>query len=39
VTVASAGGTIDGAATQPLAAQYNFITVVSDSTNWYIVAR
>ena len=39
VTVASAGGTIDGAATQALAAQYDFITVVSDGTNWYIVAR
>jgi hypothetical protein len=38
-TVASAGGTIDGAATQALAAQYDFITVVSDGANWYITGR
>jgi hypothetical protein len=39
VTVASAGGTIDGAATQPLAAQYDFLTVVSDGANWHIIGR
>ena len=39
VTVASAGGTIDSVATQALAAQYDFITVVSDGTNWYITGR
>jgi hypothetical protein len=39
VTVASAEGTIDGAATQALAAQYDFITVVSDGTAWYITGR
>ncbi|MBN1137886.1 MAG: hypothetical protein JXM73_14955 [Anaerolineae bacterium] len=39
VTVGSAGGTIDGLASQSLAAQYDFITVVSDGTNWWIVAR
>jgi len=39
VTVASAGGTIDGAATQALAAQYDFITLVSDGANWYIIGR
>jgi len=39
VTVASAGGTIDGAATQSLAAQYDYLTVISDGSNWYIIAR
>ena len=39
VTIASAGGTIDGVATQALTAQYDFITVVSDGTNWYITGR
>jgi hypothetical protein len=39
VTVASAGGTIDGAATLALAAQYDFITVISDGSNWYITGR
>jgi hypothetical protein len=39
VTVASAGGMIDGAATQALASQYDFITAVSDGANWYITGR
>jgi hypothetical protein len=39
VTVNTAGGTIDGAASQSLAAQYSFITVVSDGTNWYIIGQ
>ena len=39
VTVASAGGTMDGTATQALAAQYDFITVISDGMNWYITGR
>lgn len=37
VTVGSTSGTIDGAATQSLAAQYASITVVSDGTNWLAV--
>jgi hypothetical protein len=36
VTVASAGGNIDGAATAVLSAQYESITVISDGTNWGI---
>jgi hypothetical protein len=39
VTVNTAGGTIDGLASQSLAAQYDLITVVSDGANWYIVGR
>lgn len=35
-TLASAGGTIDGASTQPIN-QYNALTVVSDGTQWLIV--
>lgn len=38
VTVGSASGTIDGAATQPLAAQYASITVVSDGGQWVKIA-
>ncbi len=38
VTVGSSGGTIDGAATQSLGAQYASITVVSDGTNWLKIA-
>lgn len=37
VTVASSGGTIDGAATYSLAAQYKYVRVVSNGTNWFIV--
>lgn len=37
VTIATASGLIDGAATQALAAQYAKITVVSDGTNWQTV--
>lgn len=37
VTVGSAGGTIDGAATQSLGTQYATIQVVSDGQNWHIV--
>jgi hypothetical protein len=39
VTVNTAGGNIDGAASQSLAAQYDWITVISDGTNWYIIGR
>lgn len=35
ITVASAGGTIDGAATQTLASQYAVKGFVSDGTNWW----
>lgn len=35
VTVGSAGGTIDGAATQSLASQYAVQGYVSDGTNWH----
>lgn len=38
LTVGSAGGTIDGAATAALAAQWAAITVRSDGTNWLKVA-
>lgn len=37
VTVASAGGTIDGAASQPLGSQYAVLRFVSDGTNWYTI--
>ena len=37
VTVASAGGTIDGATTQSLATQYAAITVVSDGNQWLVI--
>lgn len=37
VTVATAGGNIDGAATAVISKQYNAITVVSDGTNWWII--
>ncbi|HSZ58685.1 MAG TPA: glycosyl hydrolase family 28-related protein [Tepidisphaeraceae bacterium] len=38
VTVATAGGNIDGAATYSLNAQYNVVEVVSDGSNWQIIA-
>ena len=38
VTIGSASGTIDGAATTPLAAQYATKMIVSDGQNWHIVA-
>jgi len=37
VTVGSAGGTIDGATTASLAAQYATKAFVSDGTNWMII--
>jgi hypothetical protein len=37
VTVASAGGTIDGATTVALSEQYATRGFVSDGTNWYVV--
>jgi hypothetical protein len=37
VTVSSAGGTIDGDATQPLAVPYDSISVISNGTDWYIL--
>lgn len=40
VTVSTTGGqTIDGVATKSLALQYDFVTVVSDGANWFIVAK
>lgn len=39
VTVGSASGTIDGAATQSLAAQYATLSVVSDGTNWHLIGN
>lgn len=38
VTVGSAGGTIDGASTVSLVAQYATRQFVSDGTNWHIIA-
>jgi hypothetical protein len=38
VTVATGGGTIDGASTQSLASQWAKLTVISDGTNWFVVA-
>lgn len=38
VTVATAGGqTIDGASTVSLSSQYEFITLVSDGSNWFLI--
>ena len=37
VTLGSASGTIDGAATQSLGAQYVSYQLVSDGTNWHII--
>ena len=37
VTIASAGGTIDGASSQSLATQYATLPFVSDGTNWFIL--
>ncbi len=37
VTVATAAGTIDGAATYSLSIQYQSVTLASDGTNWHIV--
>jgi hypothetical protein len=36
VTLASAGGTIDGASTQSIA-QYASLTIVSNGTNWILI--
>lgn len=36
-TIASAGGTIDGAATKVIAVQYTAVDLVSNGTNWFIV--
>lgn len=38
VTIATTSGTISGAATYDLTAQYMFITVISDGTNWLIIS-
>lgn len=38
VTIGTAAGLIDGAATQALAAQYAKLTMVSDGTNWQVIA-
>lgn len=37
VTIATAGGTIDGAATKTTAVQYVFFSFVSDGSNWFVV--
>ena len=38
VTVDGGAANIDGAATFPLAAQWDAVTVVGDATQWYVVA-
>lgn len=38
VTIATTSGTISGAASYDLTAQYMFITVISDGTNWLIIS-
>lgn len=38
VTVGGGGSNIDGAATYVLTAQYKFVTVVSNGTQWLIVS-
>lgn len=38
ITIASAGGTIDGATTVTLTAQYALREVISDGANWHIVS-
>lgn len=38
VTIGSAGGTIDGAATVSLAAQYSTKSFMSDGSNWHMIA-
>jgi hypothetical protein len=37
VTIASAGGNIDGVATQVLSIQYTALTMQSDGANWWII--
>ncbi len=37
VTIASASGTIDGATTKALSAQWQAVRVVSDGANWFVV--
>ena len=37
VTVASAGGTIDGASTTSIASQYTALSFISNGTDWLIV--
>ena len=37
VTIASAAGNIDGAATKSLTAQWQAVRVVSDGINWYVI--
>lgn len=39
LTVDGNGNTIDGLATQPLGTQWEYMTVESDGTNWFIVAQ
>lgn len=38
ITLATAAGTIDGASTKSVQYQYKSLTVVSDGTNWFIIA-
>lgn len=37
VTVGTAAGTIDGAATSVLASQYAVLRVISDNSNWLVI--
>jgi hypothetical protein len=37
VTIASAGGTIDGAASINMTTQYDYRTVISNGTNWFVI--
>ena len=39
VTVQSSSGNIDGSATYPLGATNKYVTLVSDGSNWYVVAN
>lgn len=38
-TIATTAGLIDGAATYSLSAQYKYVTVISDGSNWYVTAN
>ena len=39
ITIDSAAGWIDGAATKQLTTKYDFVTVISDGTDWYIISQ
>lgn len=38
-TLSAGSGTIDGAATRTIAAAYNFLTVISNGTEWFIIGN